>query len=250
CGGSRRGDTSCNSCRPRPLLSGAWAYTFPGSLLSVASAFARAFVSRDGAVPVDSFAGAAGSLHLHIGLHFGLRHLGLVVAGEAVVRLEADGCTDLELAGGEHLLHLTREVRVLQELTALVGDHAEEAVLRFFDLREEVVHRLARQLHAAHEFLQVIGGLGRLFDANLDGSLEELGNDAVEAAAPVARVLLAHAALAPGQVPCAERSVNAGDQAATRRIRATPAAAASIAAIRRRPPRAQRRTVWPSTSTA
>src|ERR1019366_6875720 len=113
-GGSRRGDTSCNSCRPRPLLSGAWAYTFPGSLLSVASAFARAFVSRDGAVPVDSFAGAAGSLHLHIGLHFGLRHLGFVVAREAVVRLEADGRTDLELDGGEHLLHLTREVRVLQ----------------------------------------------------------------------------------------------------------------------------------------
>src|ERR1019366_8989980 len=168
-------------------------------LLSVAAAFARAIVSRDGADPVASLAGAAGSLHLDIGLHFGLGHLGFVVPREAVVWLEANGRTDLELDRGEHLLHLTREVRVFQELADLFGNDAEEAVLRFFDLREEVIDRLARQFHAADEFLQVVRGLGGLFDANLDGSLDELGNDAVEAAAPVARVLLAHEALAPGK---------------------------------------------------
>src|SRR4051794_23455766 len=78
--------------------------------------------------------------HMHGGLHFGLRQrppiafrafgrslvfLVVFVVGAralAVVRAETNGRVDLELHRGEELLHLAREVRMLEEIAHLLRD--------------------------------------------------------------------------------------------------------------------------------
>src|SRR5580658_10048239 len=126
-GGSRGGGSGCTSCRPRPRRGGAWASAFSGYSLSASAPLSRPLFGCSSAGGLSAFVGAASAFELNFGLHFGFGHLRRVSrrTGAAVVRLEADRRTDLELDGGEHLLHLAGEVRVFEKLTYLLRHHAK-----------------------------------------------------------------------------------------------------------------------------
>jgi hypothetical protein len=130
---------------------------------------------------------------VHLRLHLGLGSGGfsrfgplfaLFGGGGAVVRRETNRGVDLELDRREDLLHLARDVRVLEKIADLVGDDAEEAVLGLVDLLQDIARDLLRELELADEVLQRLGGVLRPVDADLDRPLQELGDDPLETLPP------------------------------------------------------------------
>ena len=134
---------------------------------------------------------------------------------------EADRGVDLELHGREELLQLAGDVGVLEEISHLLGDDAEETVLGLVDLLQEVVRHVLGELPVAHHLLQAVWGLARLLGTELHGPPDDLRDHALQ---PTPEALAAFVAAAAGR--CARAC-----SYARRADRARPAARARVRAV-------------------
>src|SRR5690606_11378554 len=98
-----------------------------------------------------------------------------------VVRNEANFRLYLEGQRRQHLRGFFGEVRLLQEVADLLGDHAIKTIFGLVELRKDQRQRFFRQSELAHELAHVLRALGDLLVAGFDQPLDDLRQQALQA---------------------------------------------------------------------